>query len=321
MPEEVILVPSQLFVDSIPAPDGYTLVPWQIVDEPELGGLDLDRVTMVVSHSSVGVERLAHLVDMPRLRDVQTTSIGVEYIEPLVPAWAVLHNAAGVHEESTAEQAVALTLAVSRRLHEFALLPQSKQWPEDVPGPTSLIATSLVAKQVLIVGLGGIGLKVARRLSTFGCTITGIGTRARTEDGIKVRTRADLPELLPEADVVIVALPLTHDTTRLVDAEFISSMKDGALLVNVGRGELVDTDALVTALHAGKLRAGLDVIDPEPMPPDHPLWDAPNLLISPHVGGLTDRMWPNQVALIGDQIRRHAVGETLVNARPAYAAS
>ncbi|MFT4307489.1 MAG: NAD(P)-dependent oxidoreductase [Microbacterium sp.] len=320
MVDDIILVPSTLFLDNLTAPPGHELVPWQIVDEPGLGGLDLERVTMVVSHSSVGVERLALMGRMPQLRHVQTTSIGVEYIEPLVPEWAVLHNAAGVHEESTAEQAVSLTLAVMRRLHEFALLPQTKRWPEDVPGPTSLMAASLVAKRVLVLGYGGIGSKVGRRLSTFGCTIEGVGTRARIEDGVTVFTLDAVPSLLPAADVVIVALPLTDATARIVDAEFLSAMKDGAVLVNVGRGGLVDTDALVEALHTGTVRAGLDVTDPEPLPPDHPLWDAPNLLISPHVGGLTDRMWPNQLALIAAQIDRHAAGEPLVNARPAYVA-
>ncbi len=315
----IILVPNRIFIDELHEPEGYEFVPWDIVDGPDLGGLDLARVTMVISHSSVGAQRLALLASMPRLRDVQTTSIGVEYIEPLVPSWAVLHNAAGVHEESTAEQAVALTLAVSRRLHEFALLPQAKRWPEDVPGPTSLIATSLVAKRVLLLGMGGIGRRIATRLAGFGCRIDAIGTSARVEDGVRVHTGDALSALLPEADVVIVALPLTADTHHYVDEDFLSSMKERSLLVNVGRGGLIDTDALIASLRSGRIRAGLDVVDPEPLPEDHPLWDAPNLLLSPHVGGLTDRMWPNQLALLDAQVRRHASGETLVNARPAYA--
>lgn len=321
MSENVILVPSQLFVDTMLAPKGHILVPWQVIDDPDLGRLDLEKVTMVVSHSSVGVKRLALMANMPNLRDVQTTSIGIDYIEPLVPSQAVLHNAAGVHEESTAELAVALTLALTRRLNEFALLPQTRIWPEDVPGPQSLISTSLVGKNVLIVGFGGIGKHIARRLAGFGCTITGVGTRARTEEGVVVHTRDGLPELLTGADVVITALPLIEGTRQIVDADFLEQMKEGAFFVNVGRGGLVDTEALVKALHASHVIAGLDVTDPEPLPPEHPLWDAPNVLISPHVGGLTDRMWPNQIALIGEQIRRHAAGERLVNEMPVHAAS
>lgn len=128
-----------------------------------------------------------------------------------------------------------------------------------------------------------------------------------------VRPVADLPGLLPEADVVIVVVPLTDETRGLVDADFLSRMKDGALLVNVARGPVVDTDALVEALGSGRIHAALDVTDPEPLPPGHSLWDAPHLLVSPHVGGPSSAMWPRAYRLVRDQLARFAAGEPLTN--------
>jgi phosphoglycerate dehydrogenase-like enzyme len=124
---------------------------------------------------------------------------------------------------------------------------------------------------------------------------------------------AELPSLLPDADVVILIVPLTQDTRGLVDAGFLARMKDGALLVNVARGPVVDTDALLAELTAGRLSAAVDVTDPEPLPADHPLWDAPNLLVSPHVGGASSAMWPRAHRLVRDQLHRFAGGDPLAN--------
>jgi phosphoglycerate dehydrogenase-like enzyme len=119
--------------------------------------------------------------------------------------------------------------------------------------------------------------------------------------------------LLPDADVVVLVVPLTEETRGLVDAGFLAAMKDGALLVNVARGAVVDTSAVVAALHAGRLHYATDVAEVEPLPEDHPLWDAPNLLVSPHVGGASSAMWPRAYRLVRDQLRRYAAGEELVN--------
>jgi phosphoglycerate dehydrogenase-like enzyme len=128
-----------------------------------------------------------------------------------------------------------------------------------------------------------------------------------------VHAITDLPALLPSADVVVLVLPLTDETRGLVDASFLASMKDGALLVNVARGAVVDTDALVKELTSGRLRAAVDVVDPEPLPADHPLWDCPGLLVSPHVGGSSSAMWPRAYRLVRDQLHRIAAGEEPVN--------
>jgi phosphoglycerate dehydrogenase-like enzyme len=128
-----------------------------------------------------------------------------------------------------------------------------------------------------------------------------------------VHAIAELPALLPSADVVVLVLPLTDETRGLVDAGFLAAMKEGALLVNVARGAVVDTPALVSALHAGRVRAALDVVDTEPLPPDSPLWDCPGLLVSPHVGGSSSAMWPRAHRLVRDQLHRLAAGEEPVN--------
>lgn len=123
----------------------------------------------------------------------------------------------------------------------------------------------------------------------------------------------DLPVLVPEADVVVVVAPLTAQTRGLVDADFIGSMKAGALLVNVGRGPIVDTQALLEALKGKRIRAALDVVDPEPLPAEHPLWDAPGLLLTPHVGGPTSAFWPRAYRVVREQLVRFAAGEQLIN--------
>jgi phosphoglycerate dehydrogenase-like enzyme len=123
----------------------------------------------------------------------------------------------------------------------------------------------------------------------------------------------ELPALLPDADVVVLIVPLTDATRGLVDAGFLARMKDGALLVNVARGAVVVTEDLVTALHTGRITAAIDVADPEPLPADPPLWDAPGLLVSPHVGGASSAMWPRAYRLVRDQLRRYVAGEPLAN--------
>jgi phosphoglycerate dehydrogenase-like enzyme len=124
---------------------------------------------------------------------------------------------------------------------------------------------------------------------------------------------SELPELLPEADIVCLILPLTDETRGMVDREFLAAMPDGALLVNVARGKIVDTDALLAELQSGRLRAAVDVTDPEPLPPGHPLWSAPNIFITPHIGGASSALWPRAHRLVTEQLRRYAAGEPLLH--------
>ena len=167
-----------------------------------------------------------------------------------------------------------------------------------------MVRDSLADKRVLILGYGGIGVAIARRLSGFEVKLTAVASRARGGDELvaSVHGVEELPVLLPEHDVVVVIVPLSKATTGMVDRRFLASMPDGALLVNVSRGKVVDTDALVEAAGSGRIRAALDVTDPEPLPADHPLWQTPGVLISPHVGGVTTAFTPRAIVLLREQI-------------------
>jgi phosphoglycerate dehydrogenase-like enzyme len=242
------------------------------------------------------------LATLPNLKVVQTLTAGVEHIRGYVPEGAVLCNGRGIHDTSTAELAVALILASLRGLPEFVRAQERAEW-------TSEHRQSLADKQVLIVGYGQIGEAIETRARTFEAEVTRVARHAR--DG--VHAIEDLPDLLPDADVVVLIVPGTDETTGLFDAAMLARLKDGALLVNVSRGSVVDTDALLEELQSRRIHAALDVVDPEPLPGDHPLWQAPNLLLVPHVGGNSSAMWPRAHRLVREQLQRYAAGEPLEN--------
>jgi phosphoglycerate dehydrogenase-like enzyme len=253
-----------------------------------------------------GEEVLHRATEMRSLRVIQTLTAGVENFLPFVPEGVTLCNAAGVHDASTAELAIALTLASGRHLDEFARNQSEGRW-KSRPG------ISLADRRILIIGYGNIGPAIERRLSGFEvASITRVARRAREGDP-RVHATAELPELLPYADVVIVIAPATPETEGLIGAEQLALLPDDALLVNVARGKLVDTDALVAETGSGRLRAALDVTEPEPLPADHPLWRIPNVLISPHVGGASSAFFPRADRLVAAQLRRFAAGEPLEN--------
>jgi len=166
---------------------------------------------------------------------------------------------------------------------------------------------------VLLWGYGGVGKAIAARLAPFDVHLVRVAQRARHEDGHVVHGTDELPELLSSADVVIVSLPLSPATERIIDAAWLAQLPDHALLVNVGRGPLVDTAAMVAAARSGRLRFALDVVDPEPLPADHPLWTCDNVLLSPHVGGATSAMAPRMAALLGRQVERLLRGDEPLN--------
>lgn len=240
---------------------------------------------------------------MPRLRLVQLLTAGYDGLTGgVVPAGVALANAAGVHDASTAELALALTLASQRGIPGFVRAQERGRWER--PG----FLPSLADRRVLLIGYGSVGHAIARRLLPFEVTVTAVASRARPGDELvsTVHADTDLPWLLPEHDVVIVVVPLTPATRGLVDDTFLAAMPDGSLLVNIARGPVADTEALVR--HAGRLRMALDVTDPEPLPEGHPLWHAPGVLISPHVGGASTAFRPRAVALLREQLGRLAAG-------------
>ncbi|MEW2545572.1 2-hydroxyacid dehydrogenase [Streptomyces sp. NPDC047002] len=250
------------------------------------------------------------LAAMSSLRVVQTLSAGVDHVLPglaAVPRGVALCNAKGVHEASTAELALTLTLASLRNIPGFVRAQEREEW-------LSGFFPALADRSVLIVGYGSIGSAIEDRLAAFECArVARVARSARTTARGPIHTLSDLPDLLPDADVVILSTPLTDATRGLVGTDFLARMKDGALLVNVARGAVVDTKALLAEVTAGRLTAALDVTDPEPLPAGHPLWHAPGVLVSPHVGGSTSAFEPRAKRLLSAQLTRLAGGEALHN--------
>jgi phosphoglycerate dehydrogenase-like enzyme len=242
------------------------------------------------------------LSGMPELKVVQLLSAGVEGWPELVPDGVTLCNGRGVHGGSTAELAVLGLLAVLRRLPHYLRQQEQGVWE---PG----VGEGLDGKRVLLLGAGDIGEHLRAAVEVFGAEVTTVARRARSG----VRTMDELPSLLPSADVVVLALPSTPSTNGLVDAAFLAALPDGAVLVNIARGRLVDTDALVAELQSRRLRAFLDVFDQEPLPEGHPLWTAPNVILTPHVGGGTQGWQRRGYRLVREQVRRFVAGEQLVN--------
>jgi phosphoglycerate dehydrogenase-like enzyme len=261
-------------------------------------------VEMLVLGGELGKEVPALLERLPGLRVVQSFNAGVDQLLPLIPPGVILCNAVGVHDASVSEWVVAVILAMRRRLPEFGELQQRADWVHDVARPID----DLDGATVLVLGYGSIGKALAQRLAPFGARVVGVARHARPD----AVTPESLPGLLPEADVVVDLLPLTPDTLKFVDAKFLSQMKPGAVFVNAGRGGTVDTDALLGALITGRITAALDVTDPEPLPAAHPLWAAPNVIITPHIAGTVARMEPRAYRFAGEQIRRYAAGQPLL---------
>jgi phosphoglycerate dehydrogenase-like enzyme len=259
-------------------------------------------VEFYVPAYDLGAEQGELFGRMPRLKVVQTLTAGVDHIRGQVPEGVLLCNGRGIHNASTAELALTLTLASLRGIPGFVGDQEDHRWNQGW-------RSSLADSTVLIVGYGDIGRDIERRLLPFEVDVLRVARTAR--DG--VHPLAELPDLLPQADVVILIVPGTSETRGLVDATFLARMKQGALLVNVARGPVVVTDDLVAALESGHVHAALDVTDPEPLPPGHPLWSAPHVLITPHVGGTTPAMWPRAHRLVRRQLERFAAGEPVEN--------
>jgi phosphoglycerate dehydrogenase-like enzyme len=260
------------------------------------------EVEFYVPSYSFALDHAAALDRLPQLKVVQTLTAGVEHIRPLLPEGVVLCNGRGIHNASTAELALTLTLASLRGVPGFVDAQREGRWTQGWREP-------LADKTVLIVGYGEIGAAVEDRLRPFEVDVLRVARRAR--DG--VADLSALPDLLPLADVVILVVPGTEQTRGMVDAPFLDRMRPGALLVNVARGSVVATDDLLDAVRRGRVRAALDVTDPEPLPADHPLWSAPGVLITPHVGGATPAMWPRAYKLVREQLARFAAGQPLAN--------
>ena len=242
-----------------------------------------------------------------RLAAVQLLSAGADTWVDVVPAGVQLCDARGVHDPSVAEWVLGAAIGSFRQFPAFARAQQRHEWGAAGFTPTR----ELTGKRVLIVGAGSIGRAIEERLRPFDVTITRVARTARPTEG--VHGVEELPALLPRAEVVVLVVPLTEQTRGLVDGAFLAALPDDALLINVARGPVVDTAALLTELASGRIAAALDVTDPEPLPAGHPLWSLPNVFITPHTGGAVVGFLPRAYGLAGAQLRRFVAGEPLIN--------
>ncbi|GAB3656761.1 2-hydroxyacid dehydrogenase [Nocardioides korecus] len=263
----------------------------------------LEEVAFQVMHYRFSRPDGELLARMPRLEVVQTQTAGVEHVRGYVPDGVLLCNGRGIHDTATAELALTLALASQRDLPDHARAQAEGRW-----APRT--GRSLADTTVLIVGYGQIGEAIEARLRPFEVSEVLRVARSAREG---VSAIEDLPDLLPRANVVVVVVPGTAETRSLFDAAMLARMRDDALLVNVARGPVVDTEALLAELTSGRLRAALDVTDPEPLPEGHPLWTAPGLLLTPHVGGASTAMRPRALRLVREQLQRFAAGEPVLN--------
>lgn len=261
-----------------------------------------DEVEFIVLPMRVAPETLTRVARLPKLKVIQLSSAGAEHVVSYVPDNVLLCNARGAHDAATAEWAVGVIVAHLRDFPRFITAQGQGRWD-------FAASQSVAGKHVLIVGYGSIGQAVERRLTGFDVTVRRAARSAR--DGVS--PASDLPGLLPAADVVILLAPVTEATAGMVDAAFLARMKDGALLINAARGVLVVTDDLVAELRTGRLSAAMDVTDPEPLPPGHPLWALPNVLITPHVGASTPYSLAMANRFVAAQAERYVTGQPLAN--------
>lgn len=280
------------------------------------------EVQFLIAHSNLAAMRET-LPQLRGLKVIQAMMAGVDWLRPLVPEGVTLCDGQGLHNIPTAEWTVTAILSSLKFFPFYRDLQHTGQWqrasevdgiyrtldPGPHPAKFKVLQDELHGKRVLIVGYGSIGRSIEERLLPFGVDIVRMARSAR--EGVE--PIAKLHDLLPEVDIVVLIVPLTEETTGLIGEAELGLMKQGALLVNAARGPVVKTDALLAALEAGRIRAAIDVTDPEPLPEGHPLWSAPNLLITPHVAGSSPHFAARAVDLAAAQVRRYLKGEPLEN--------
>jgi phosphoglycerate dehydrogenase-like enzyme len=280
-------------------PDGGPVIVW---DGGSARPVGIETVEFLVGQSFAGPPTAESFAQLPALRVIQVFAAGVETWLPAIPDGVTFCNGRGINGAAVAELAIAGLLDVVRDLPRYARQQRDHVWDRGE-------VRSLTDRAVLVLGAGDIGSRIARVCAALGARVTVVGRTAR--DG--VRAFSELPGLLPSAEVVLAAVPSTPDTIGLVDAGVLAQLPDGAIFVNVGRGDLVRTDHLLAELTAGRLWAVLDVTDPEPLPDRHPLWDAPNLRLFPHAGGGSIGWQARAYRFAAAQIERYRTGQPLEN--------
>jgi len=303
--------------------NGRILVPWQSVSDAlgDPGGLNGGSLTVeVFSGDAPGPDDVGDVVfftvpydrpfgtePIPRLsgvRVVQALTAGYDHLVSLLPGDVTLCTARGLHDSSTAELALSLILAAQRELPRWVRAQDEGRWEHTH-------TRSLAGCRVLIVGYGSIGSALDARLRACEAETVRVARHPRPDE--QVSGVADLDSLLPAADIVVLITPLSEQTHGLLNARRLALLPDGALVVNVGRGPVLDTSAILAETKSGRLRAALDVTDPEPLPAGHPLWHSPGTIITPHVAGGAADFYPKAADFIVAQVRRFAAGEPLAN--------
>lgn len=299
-----VSVPTERLADDVRAlldpALGVEIVVWHDEASTPEGPIDI----VVPPYMKQGATLRALTALKPRL--VQGQAIGYDGVADTLPEGLVYANASGVHETATSELTLALILVAQRGLPEFVRAQDRGDWaPISTPG--------LADRRVLLLGYGGVGKAIAARIAAFEAEVVPVASRARDEDGVRVHGIDELATLAASADILVNALPGGPQTHRLIDDAVLAALPDGALVVNIGRGPTVDTDALVEHLRRGRLRMASDVFDPEPLPADHPLWSLPGAIIVPHVGGRSEAMHPRIARLVATQAERMVRGEDPIN--------
>lgn len=296
-----IATPQRTLVVSVPTPelaaafagleDSVEVIDWDMKGPAPRSVIDLVVPPYLYMDGSTTIlGRLAGVTT----RLVQGQAIGFNGVADALPAGHTFANAASVHESATAELTLALILAAQRGIPDFVRAAEKGQW-------SNRFYPGLADCSVLLIGYGGVGVAIESRLLPFEVDVVRVASRARDDASGRIHGIEELSELLPEADIVVLAVPLTDATARLADDAFFARMRDGALFVNIARGGVADTDALLAHTASGRLRAAIDVTDPEPLPDGHPLYAVPGVLISPHVGGATAALAPRMARLLRRQ--------------------
>lgn len=263
---------------------------------------DLSAVEFYVPPYPGGPAVAEMMSRLPGLKVVQLLTAGVDWILPRMPPGVLLCRGIGVHETSVAEQVVADVLAMTKDIPAFVRFQARAEWAHHRVG-------GLLGMRAVVLGYGAIGRATGDLLGAFGVEVKGV-SRSGRHGALPL---AAISGLLPACHILVITLPLTDETKSLVDGETLSLLPDGALVVNVSRGAVVESAALERELVSGRLRAALDVTEPEPLPAESPLWHLPNVLITPHVGGDTD-LFPRLASqLVVAQLKRYSAGLPLVH--------
>lgn len=300
-----ITVPTPQLLDALqPLPAGMRAALWDFDGEPD--GVGYPDIDAVVAPYGGDTSWQAGISRVPNLKLLQAQTTGYDGLPELAGPATAVASAAGVHAAATAELAVGLMLASLRGIDAAVRDQQQGLWnPFRYPG--------LADRKVTLVGVGGIGREIAARLEPFEVRLTRVGSTARNDGGGHVHGVDELVELAADTEVLVVITPLTEQTRGLIGARVLGALPDGALVVNVARGPVVDTEALTREAVSGRLRAALDVVDPEPLPAGHPLWSCANVIITPHVGGNSEAFTPRIEGFLRRQVQRLAAGEDPLN--------